>query len=149
MAAIVSNPSPQLSAVLQFYDAITNWKFDTVEKLFDDEYIHTTLPSSTKEPPKNKAEGLAHAKGVAAALGYTPLKYEIFQLNESKGSIWVHSKMHGEGPGGASFANESIFIFTLKSSGDNVKITSVQDFVDTKQAADAAAAAAAAAAAQR
>jgi len=57
--------------------------------------------------------------------------------------------MHGEGPGGASFSNESIFIFTLKSSGDNVKITSVQDFVDTKQTADAAAAAAAAGAAQR
>jgi len=55
--------------------------------------------------------------------------------------------LHGEGPGGASFANESIFIFALKSSGDNVKITSVQDFVDTKQTADAAAAAAAAAAA--
>jgi hypothetical protein len=53
------------------------------------------------------------------------------------------SKLHGEAPGGISFANESIFIFTLKSSGDNVKITSVQDFVDTKQTAEAAAAAAA------
>lgn len=50
--------------------------------------------------------------------------------------------MHSEGPGDASLANESIFIFTLKSSGDNVKITSVQEFVDTKQTADAAGAAA-------
>jgi hypothetical protein len=74
MTVTVSNPSPQLSAVLEFYDAITNWKFETVEKLFDDDYVHTTLPSTTKEPPKNKAQGLAHAKGVAAALGYTPLK---------------------------------------------------------------------------
>ncbi|KAI0277982.1 hypothetical protein BGY98DRAFT_934033 [Russula aff. rugulosa BPL654] len=141
MTVTISNPSPQLSAVLQFYDAITTWKFDTVEELFDDDYIHTTLPSTVKEPPKNKAQGLAHAKNVAAALGYTPLKYEIFQLNESKESIWAHAKLYGEGPGGISFANESIFIFTLKSSGDNVKITSVQDFVDTKQTADAAAAA--------
>ena len=74
MTVTVSNPSPQLSAVLQFYDAITTWKFDTVEELFDDDYIHTTLPSTVKEPPKNKAEGVAHAKAVAAALGYTPLK---------------------------------------------------------------------------
>jgi hypothetical protein len=47
-------------------------------------------------------------------------------------------KLHGESPGGTSFANESIFIFTLKSSGDDVKITSIQDFVDTKQTAAAA-----------
>jgi hypothetical protein len=74
MTVSVSNPSPQLSAVLQFYDAITNWKFDTIEELFDDDYRHTTLPSTAKEPEKNKAQGLAHAKGVGAALRYTPLK---------------------------------------------------------------------------
>src|SRR5258708_1166023 len=70
----LSNPSPQLRAVLQFYDAITTWKFDAIEELFSEDYVHTTLPSSAKEPPKSKAQGLAHAKGVAAALGYTPLK---------------------------------------------------------------------------
>jgi hypothetical protein len=90
MTVTFSDPSPQLSAVLQFYEAITNWKFDVVEELFSDDYIHTTLPSSAKEPPKDKAQGLAHAKGLAAALGYTPLKYEILQLNESKESVWVH-----------------------------------------------------------
>jgi len=72
------------------------------------------------------------------------MKYEILQLNESKESVWVHVKLHGEGPGGASFSNESIFIFTLSSSGGDTKITAIQDFVDTKQAADVAAAAAAA-----
>jgi hypothetical protein len=63
----------------------------------------------------------------------------------TRNALRVQSKMHGEGPGGASFANESIFIFTLKPSGDSVKITSVQEFVDTKQTAGAAAAAAGAA----
>lgn len=72
--ATLSNPSPQLRAVLGFYDAITNWKFDVIEELFSEDYIHTTLPASAKEPPKNKAQGIAHAKGVAAALGNTPLK---------------------------------------------------------------------------
>jgi hypothetical protein len=72
--ATLSNPSPHLGAVLQFYDAITNWKYDVVEKLFSEDYIHTTLPASAKEPPKTKAQGMAHAKAVGAALGYTPLK---------------------------------------------------------------------------
>lgn len=74
MTVTVSNPSPQLCAVLEFYDAITNWKLDTIEELFDDDYLHTSLPSTTKEPQKNKAQGLAHAKAVAAALGNAPLK---------------------------------------------------------------------------
>ncbi len=88
MTVTISNPSPQLSVVLQFYDAITNWKFDAVEQLFSDDYIHTTLPSTAKEPPKNKAQGLAHGKAVAAALGYTPLKvaYRVPQ--------WTHH-VHG------------------------------------------------------
>ena len=74
MTVTVSNPSPQLSAVLQFYDAISNWKFDAFDELFDDDYIHKTLPSTTKQPSKNKAQGLAHVQDVAAALGYTPMK---------------------------------------------------------------------------
>ena len=74
MTVTFSNPSPQLSAVLRFYDAITNWRFEVIDELFSDDYIHTTLPSSANEAPKDKAQGLAHAKGVAAALGYTPLK---------------------------------------------------------------------------
>jgi hypothetical protein len=41
------------------------------------------------------------------------------------------------------FSTESIFIFTL-SSGDNIQITSIQEFIDTKTAADFAAAAASA-----
>jgi hypothetical protein len=83
MTVTVSNPSPQLSAVLRFYDGITNWKFDTIEELFDADYIHTTLPSTAKEPQKNKAQGLAHAKGVAAALGYTPMKVTCWVDSQS------------------------------------------------------------------
>jgi hypothetical protein len=54
--------------------------------------------------------------------------------------FFFQSKLLGEAPGGASFANESIFIFTFSSSEDGVKIATIHDFVDTKQAADAAAA---------
>jgi len=147
MTLTISNPSPQLSTVLRWYDAVTTWNFDVVDELFPEDYQHTTLPSSANQPPKNKAQGLAFAKGVAAQLGYTPLKYEIIQFSDGKESIWVHSKLHGEGPDGSAFSDESIFIFTLRASGDKFQIVSVQDFIDTKKAADIAAAAGAAAAA--
>jgi hypothetical protein len=40
-----------------------------------------------------------------------------------------------------AFNSESIFMFKL-SSGDNIQITALQDFIDTKMAAEFAAAAA-------
>ncbi|KAI0255876.1 hypothetical protein BJV78DRAFT_1173988 [Lactifluus subvellereus] len=130
------NPSPQLSVVLQWYKAVTTWDFDLLPSLMADEYKHSTLPASAGEAPKNKAQGIAHAKAVAALLGNVPIKYEIFQLNETAGSIWVHSRLYNDA---ATFNSESIFIFTL-SSGNNIQITSIQDFIDTKMAAAAAAA---------
>ncbi len=69
-----SEPSPQLCAVLSFYDAVTNWKFDVLDELFADDYIHDTYPSSANVPPKSKTEGIEHAKAIGALLGYTPLK---------------------------------------------------------------------------
>lgn len=142
-----SNPSAQLSVVLKFYEAMANWKFDVLEVLLSDDYIHKTLPAAANDPPKNKTEGREYAKSLGKLVGYTDLKYEIFQLNETPGSIWVHSRLYGDLPDGVAFNIESIYIFTL-SSGDNIQITAIQEFIDTvsKVAAELAAAAFAAAA---
>ena len=78
---VFSNPSPQLSAVQLFFDAITTWKFSVVEELFSDDYKHTTLPTTANQPPKTKAQGIAHAKAVAAALGNAPLKVMCWILS--------------------------------------------------------------------
>jgi hypothetical protein len=53
----------------------------------------------------------------------------------------VQSRLYGEIPGGFQFNSESVYIFTL-SSGDDVKITAIQEYIDTKLAADFAASAA-------
>ncbi|KAH9005642.1 hypothetical protein EDB86DRAFT_2879772 [Lactarius hatsudake] len=163
-----SNPSAQLSVVLKFYEAIATWKFDVLEALFSDDYIHKTLPATANDPPKNKTEGIEYAKSLGKLIGYTSLKYEIFQLNEAPGSIWVHvrpeqhffqriytcitdiscliqSRLYGDLPDGVAFNIESIYIFTL-SSGDNIQITAIQEFIDTKLAAELEAVTSAAAA---
>ena len=56
----------------------------------------------------------------------------------------LQSRLYGELPGGHQFNGESVYIFTLASGGD--QIVGIQEFIDTKLAADFAAAAAAAAA---
>ncbi|KAH9975953.1 hypothetical protein BGW80DRAFT_1250794 [Lactifluus volemus] len=134
----LTNPSRQLSTVLKWFEEITSWNFDAVSSMLSDDYKHTTLPASAGEAPKDKAQGIAHAKAIASLLGHAPLKYEICQLNESPGSIWVHARLYTDN---LAFNSESIFMFTL-SSGDNIQITAIQDYIDTKMAAELAAAAA-------
>jgi len=123
--------SPQFNAVQQFYDAVTTWKFDVLESLFSEDYVSIILPASANVPPKNKTEGIQHAKEFGASIGYAPLKYEIFELIEAPGSVWTHSRLYGDIPGGPSFNVESIYVFTL-STGDDIKITAISEFVDTK-----------------
>jgi len=135
----MSQHSAQLSVVLRWYEAISNWKFDVLEEQFSEDYIHTTSPANTNDPPKNKAEGIEFAKSIGKLFGFHPLQYEIFRLSETPGQIWVHSRLYGTIPGGVVFESESIFIFTL-SSGDNIQITAIQEFIDTKLAAESAAA---------
>ena len=66
--------SPQFNAVQQFYDAVTTWKFDVLESLFSEDYVSRILPASANVPPKNKTEGIQHAKEVGDSMGYAPLK---------------------------------------------------------------------------
>jgi ketosteroid isomerase-like protein len=66
--------SPQFIAVRKFYEAITHWDFDALEALFSEDYVHKTLPASANDPPKNKAQGIAHARAVGAMLDHAPLK---------------------------------------------------------------------------
>jgi len=66
--------SSQVNAtVTQFYEAITVWDFDALEKLFSEDYEHKTLPASANDPPKNKQQGIEYAKAVGGSLGFTKL----------------------------------------------------------------------------
>ena len=77
----MSQQSAQLGVVLRWYDAITTWKFDVVEELFADDYEHTTVPASANEPPKNKAQGIEHAKYIGKLLGYPCLQVRLAFVN--------------------------------------------------------------------
>lgn len=72
-----SNPSPQLRTVLRWYEAVTSWDFETLDKIFSDDYVHVSLPASVKEADKNKTEGLAHAKVMSGLFEGKPLKVSV------------------------------------------------------------------------
>ncbi|THH12965.1 hypothetical protein EW146_g7215 [Bondarzewia mesenterica] len=143
-----TNPSPQLLTVLNWFDAITRWDFDTLASLLSDDYVHSTLPASAGDPDKNKEEGIAHAKVSAQMLGGQHLNLEIYDVNEGEQKIWAHyadvflhtfqkTRLYAKPPSGLTYDSESIFLFTLSPQKDGqLKISVIKDFVDTKTMAD-------------
>lgn len=138
---IAKPSSSQVNAtVTKFYEAVTAWDFDALETLFSEDYEHRTLPASANDPPKDKKQGIEFARAIGQLLGHAKLNYEIFKSIELPGSVWAHTRLYGELRGGHQFNGESIYIFTLSSEGD--RIVGIQEFIDTKAAADFAAASA-------
>ncbi|KAI0316309.1 hypothetical protein OF83DRAFT_1173022 [Amylostereum chailletii] len=130
-----ANPTPQLNTVLVWYKAVSSWDIAALTTLLSENYVHHTLPASANDPPKNKTEGLAHARKMGEIFGNKPMNYEIYDVNEAEGKIWVHSKLSIEVPSGPSFNNESIFIFTIDPATPG-EIAIIKEFVDTKMMHD-------------
>jgi|SRR5579863_5652176 len=71
---VAKSSSSQVNAtVTKFYEAVTVWDFGALEKLFSEDYEHKTLPASANDPPKNKKQGIEHARTVGGLLGNTKL----------------------------------------------------------------------------
>ena len=87
----IQNPSAQLSVVLEFYKAVSTWKFGFLEAKFSDDYIHKTLPATANDPPKNKAQGIEYAKCIGKSLGYAPLQVRSVSVNWSRNHVLYHS----------------------------------------------------------
>ena len=85
-----SIPSAQLSVVLKWYEAVSTWKFDVLEAQFSDNYIHKTLPATANDPPKNKAQGIEHAKSIGKLLGYTHLQVRCAFISSSRANYVLY-----------------------------------------------------------
>lgn len=73
---------------------------------------------------------------------YSKLTETFFRLTLVRVRVGcLQSRLYGAIPGGVELNSESVYIFTL-SSGDDVKMTAIQEFIDTKLTAEFAAAAA-------
>ena len=88
---------------------------------------------STKSSDRVNLPGTSGSTYVRLSSAYYSCITNIFASS-------IQSRLYGNLPGGIVFNSESIFIFTL-SAGDNIQITAIREFIDTKQAAEFAAAA--------
>ena len=61
-------PSPQLKTVLDYFDLVKVLNLDGLEKLFTDDFVQSTLPSSLAVPPRTKQEDLEFLRGLAEQL---------------------------------------------------------------------------------
>ncbi|KAI0056607.1 hypothetical protein BV25DRAFT_1920853 [Artomyces pyxidatus] len=136
MYTLPPTASAQLHTVHQWYEAVTRWDVAKLDELFTPDYRHVSLPASVGEADKGKKEGLALVQFMASLFNGKAIDYEWYDVNETDGKIWVHSKMYGKTPKELAFNNESIFQFTLRAEGEGIQIAEIREFVDTKATAE-------------
>ena len=65
---IPKSPSSQLKTVLDYIDFVKVLNLDELEKLFTDDFVQSTLPSSLNVPPRTKKEDLEFLRGLSEQL---------------------------------------------------------------------------------
>lgn len=96
-----------------------------------EDYKHSVLPGSKGPVASNKREGIDVAEKATRPL--KTIKFELYAVNESPGSIWIHLMQRAVTNEGDHTNSESIQLFALEQ-GPNPKITVMDEFVDTKKA---------------
>jgi hypothetical protein len=62
---IPKTPSSQLKTVLDYFDLVKVFNLDELEKLFTDDFVQSTIPSSLNVPPRTKQEDLEFLRGLS------------------------------------------------------------------------------------
>lgn len=65
---IPKSPSSQLKTVLDYIDLLKVLNLDELEKLFTDDFVQITLPSSLGVPSRTKQEDLDFLRGLSEQL---------------------------------------------------------------------------------
>jgi hypothetical protein len=65
---IPKSPSSQLKTVLDYLDLVKVLNLDEIEKLFTDDFVQNTFPSSLNVPPRTKQEDIEFLRGLSEQL---------------------------------------------------------------------------------
>lgn len=77
------SPSSQLKTVLDYFDLVRVLNLAELEKLFTDDFVQTTLPSSLGVPSRTKQEDLAFLRGLSEQLEgrHIQVRYQLVSRN--------------------------------------------------------------------
>ncbi|KAN0114172.1 hypothetical protein V8E52_006970 [Russula decolorans] len=87
---IPNHTSQQLKVVLDFLDILKRWDFDALDKLWTSDFTQQILPTSLGSSPRTKSEYIEYLHNFRDSLNGAALEIIIYEVNESKGKIWVH-----------------------------------------------------------
>lgn len=65
---IPKSPSSQLKTILHYLDLVKVLNLDELERLFTDDFVQSTFPSSLNVPPRTKQEDLEFLRGLSEQL---------------------------------------------------------------------------------
>ncbi|SRR6266403_3257619 len=81
------HPSPQLKAVLDYFDCLKTWEFEKITKLSTSYFTQKTLPASLGVPARSKSEDIKHLHTLQDSLKGGPLEVCNYQTLESSASF--------------------------------------------------------------
>ena len=71
---IPDEPSPQLKAVLDYFDCLKTWDFEKIPKLSVSSFTQKTLPASLNIPTRSKSEDINNLHDLRDLLKGGPLE---------------------------------------------------------------------------
>ena len=71
---IPQDPSPQLKAVLDYFDCLRTWDFEKITKLSTPYFTQKTLPASLSVPTRGKSEDIKNLHSLRDLLKGDPLE---------------------------------------------------------------------------
>ncbi|KAI0253738.1 hypothetical protein BJV78DRAFT_164998 [Lactifluus subvellereus] len=119
------NPSPQLQVVLDYFKCLSRWDLEKLSTLSSPRFTQETLPASMGIPSRTRSEDTAYLKEFQDSLKSAPLQIQIYDINESKGKVWVHMLMNPVNV-------ECFFLFGFGVGNEENLIVNVTEFVDSK-----------------
>ncbi|KIJ51392.1 hypothetical protein M422DRAFT_26806 [Sphaerobolus stellatus SS14] len=129
--AIPANPSTQLQVVLKWLEAWRTLNLDNILLALANNYKHQVLPKSLGRPVLNREEFIQNYKVILPL--YTHLGTDkVKEIIEVPGKIFIHATSSGKSTTGAAYDNEYCLTFYLAHQDDDLKISHLKEFVDSK-----------------
>ncbi|KAH8092670.1 hypothetical protein BXZ70DRAFT_1010747 [Cristinia sonorae] len=129
-AEIARDPSPQLRAVLRWFDALVEHDVEMLKDVLTEDYVHPMHPRSLGLQTYDRVGFLEFARKILMPF-LTKYEYSIIDVVETSDRVVVHTYANGTTSTGYSYSSELLLMahVVLQLDGE-YKIKTLKEFVD-------------------
>ncbi|TCD64006.1 hypothetical protein EIP91_004674 [Steccherinum ochraceum] len=126
----VTTPSPQLQAVLRWFDALIKHDIHALSDVLTDDYVHPILPQSLGLPTYDRAGFLEFVEKVLIPF-MTQYEYTVLDALETPDRVMIHTAANGSTSTGHPYTSELLLVARVVQQADGeYRIQQMKEFVD-------------------